>query len=94
MGQRGQSAPLDSEKFAKNRKKRKKIRKKQEKGGKSGKRGKNREGSVTLPVLTDRAGYATVAGESMSSSSVDSIAKILSISSSGVNNIIANTSIV
>ena len=33
-----------------------KIRKKEEK---SGRKGKNWEGSFTLPLLTDRAGYAT-----------------------------------
>ena len=36
--------------------------KKQEKFGKeekSGRKGKNQEGSFTLPLLTDRAGYAT-----------------------------------
>ena len=41
--------PPDSEKFAKNRKKR----------GESGRKDKNREGSFILPLLTDRAGYAT-----------------------------------
>ena len=52
----GQSATPDREKFAKN----------QEKSGKIGKKRKNREekaknweGSFTLPLLTDRAGYAT-----------------------------------
>ena len=34
-----------------------KIRKKEEK---SGRKGKNREGYFTLPLLTDRTGYATV----------------------------------
>ena len=64
-GKGGQSAPLDSEKIVKNRekigKKRGKIRKKREKKrGKSRKGGlKNREGSFTLPLLTNRAGYAT-----------------------------------
>ena len=54
----GQNAPLDSEKFAKNQEKQGENRGKEEKlGGK----GKNREGSYTLPLLTDRAGYATVA---------------------------------
>ena len=48
--------PLTAKKFAKNREKEEKIRKK---GEKSGRKGKNREGSFTLPLLTDRAGYAT-----------------------------------
>ena len=38
--------------------------KNQEKSGKKeeklGRKGKNREGSFTLPLLTDRAGYATI----------------------------------
>ena len=55
-GQGGQSAIPDSEKFAKNREKSGKIGKKE---GKSGRKGKNQEGSFTLPLLTDRAGYAT-----------------------------------
>ena len=56
-GQRGQSATPDSKKIAKIRgKKSGKIRKKEEE---SGRKVKNREGSVTLPLLTDRAGYAT-----------------------------------
>ena len=54
--QGGQSATPDSEKFAKNREKLGKIGKTEEK---SGRKGKNREGSFTLPLLTDRAGYAT-----------------------------------
>ena len=54
--QGGLSATPDSEKFAKIRKKRGKIRKREEK---SGRKGKNREGSFTLPLLTDRAGFAT-----------------------------------
>ena len=54
-GARGQSVPLDSEKDAKNRKKEGNIGKKK----KSGRKGKNLEGSFTLPLLTDRAGYAT-----------------------------------
>ena len=52
-GKGGQSATPDSEKFAK---KREKIGKKRKK---SGRKGKNRESSFTLPLLTDRAGYAT-----------------------------------
>ena len=47
------SAPLDIKKFAK---KREKIRKKREK---MGKKRKYWEGSFTLPLLTDRAGYTT-----------------------------------
>ena len=53
-GQRGQSATPDGKKIAKIRGE--KIRKKEEE---SGRKVKNREGSVTLPLLTDRAGYAT-----------------------------------
>ena len=40
-------------------KKRGKIKKNQGKEEKSGRKGQNREGSFTLPLLTDRAGYAT-----------------------------------
>ena len=54
-GSRGQSVPLDSETIPKNREKSEKIRKKEEK---SGRKDKNQEGSFTLPLLTDRAGYA------------------------------------
>ena len=58
--QGGHSATPDSEKIAKNREKsgknQEKIRKKEEK---LGRKGKNREVSFTLPLLTDRAGYAT-----------------------------------
>ena len=39
--------------------KREKIRKNWEKEEISGRKGKNREGSFTLPLPTDRAGYAT-----------------------------------
>ena len=56
-GPRGQSAALDSKKFAKNQEK---EGENQEKSGKkrekSGKRRTNPEGSFTLPLLTDRAG--------------------------------------
>ena len=55
-GQGGQSTTPDSEKFAKNREKEEGNREKEEK---SGRKGKNREGSFTLPLLTDRACYAT-----------------------------------
>ena len=54
-GSRGQSAPPDSEKVAKNRGK----EGKREHEEKSGKKGKNREGFFTLPFLADSAGYAT-----------------------------------
>ena len=60
--------PLDCEKPPKIRKKRGKI-KNQEKEGRNqekikkkeklGRNGKNWDGSFTLPLLTDRAGYAT-----------------------------------
>ena len=53
-GQGGQSGPLDSEKFAKNREK---EGENQEKKEEIGKKRKNREGCFTLPLLTDRAGY-------------------------------------
>ena len=43
--------------FAKYREKSGKIGKKEEK---LGRKGKNRKGSLTLPLLTERAGYATV----------------------------------
>ena len=62
---RGQSAPpLYSEKFAENQEKEGENQEKAGKRGKIGKKRKNREGSFTLPLLTDRAGYAT--GESYS----------------------------
>ena len=55
---------LDSEEIAKNRekegKKRGKSGKNQEKEEKSGRKGRNREGSFTLPLLANRAGYATI----------------------------------
>ena len=59
----GQSATPDSEKIAKIGKNQEKILKNSGKIGKkeekSGRKGKNREVSFTLPLLTDRAGYAT-----------------------------------
>ena len=63
--QGGQSATPDSEKNAKNREKsgknREKFWKNREKRGIIGKkRQTNREVSFTLPLLTDRDGYATV----------------------------------
>ena len=58
-GQGGQSAPLTAKHLRKIGKRGEKIRKKREKEGeKSGKKSKNREGSFTLPLLTDRTGYA------------------------------------
>ena len=51
-GQGGRVPPLTAKKFAIIQEK---IRKKEEKLGK----GKNWKGSFTLPLLTDRAGYAT-----------------------------------
>ena len=51
--------PKIGKKREKIRKRREKIRKKREKEEKSGRKGKNREGFFTLPLLTDRSGYAT-----------------------------------
>ena len=50
------SATSDSKNFAKNLEKEGQIRKKEEK---LGRKGENRGGSFTLPLLTDRVGYAT-----------------------------------
>ena len=62
-GGKGGRVPPLMEKNAKNwekeGKKSGKVRKNREKRGKSGRKGKNREVSFTLPLLTDRAGYAT-----------------------------------
>ena len=60
-GSRGAESPLDNKakKLPKIGKKREKIRKKQENGKKIGKIRKNWEGSFTLPLLTDTAGYVT-----------------------------------
>ena len=64
LGGKGQSATPDNEKIAKNRENSGKIGKKSgkigEKEEKSGRKGKNREVSFPLPLLTDRASYATV----------------------------------
>ena len=73
-GKGGQSATPDSEKLAKNREKEGKNQEKSEnigrkrgnigkKSQKSGKKRKNREVYFTLPLLTDRAGYATVCNQ-------------------------------
>ena len=53
-GKGGRVPPLTEKNLPKIGKKRVKIRKKEEK---SGRKGKNQEGSFTLPLLTDRAGY-------------------------------------
>ena len=53
----GQSAPHDSTR--ENAKNLEKLGKNQENRGKIRKKRKNRKGSFTLPLLTDRAGYAT-----------------------------------
>ena len=64
-GKGGRVPPLTAKKFAKNQEKRGKIGKNQEKIGKKeeksgmGWKGKNREDSSTLPLLTERAGYAS-----------------------------------
>ena len=50
---RGRGPPFESEKFAKNQEKEGENREK------AGKKRKNQVGSFTLPLLTDRAGYAT-----------------------------------
>ena len=53
--------PLTAKKFPKIGKNQGKFRKKSgKKEEKSGRKGKNREVSFTLPLLTTRAGYATV----------------------------------
>ena len=48
--------PLDSKKKSKNQEKEGKIN---EKGENGEQKGKNQGGSFTLPLMTDRAGYAT-----------------------------------
>ena len=62
-GKGGQTATPDSEKFCQKSGKRGKIGKNSgkigEKEEKSGRKGKNRKVSFTLPLLTDRTGYAT-----------------------------------
>ena len=55
-GEGGRVLPLTVKKLSKIEKK---IRKNREKRGKIGKKDKNREGSFTLPLLTDRAGNVT-----------------------------------
>ena len=55
----GRVPPLTANNLLKIKKNREKIRKKRGNRGKLGRKGKNREGPFTLPLLTDRAGYAT-----------------------------------
>ena len=62
-GQGGQSAPLTAKNLQKIGKKRGKIRKTGKKRKKNRRKEANREGSFTLPLLTDRAGYATASSE-------------------------------
>ena len=51
--------PLTAKNLPNIGKKREKIMKNREKEEESGRKGKNREGSFTLPLLTDGAGYAS-----------------------------------
>ena len=51
--------PLTAKNLPKIGENRKKIRKHEKKKDKSGRKGKNQEVSFTLPLLADRAGYAT-----------------------------------
>ena len=59
-GKGGRVPPLTMKKLQKLGQRKRKSGKNQEKEEKSGRNGNNREGSFTLPFLTDRAGYATV----------------------------------
>ena len=54
----GQGGALQQKKLPKIKKRGRKSGKIGKKREKSGKRGKNQEGSFSLPLLTDRAGYA------------------------------------
>ena len=56
---RGQNATPDSEQIAKNQEIDGKIRKKLRKRGEIGKKRQKLGQFLTLPLLTDRAGYAT-----------------------------------
>ena len=59
-GQGGRVPPLTAKNLLKKSgKRREKIRKNRGKKEESERKGKNQEGSFTLPLLTDRAGYAT-----------------------------------
>ena len=55
----GRVPPLMKKKWQKSGKRGKKSGKIGKKEEKSGRKGRNREVSFTLPLLTDRAGYAT-----------------------------------
>ena len=61
-GQDGEECHPAAKKYAKNRGKEVEHRRKEGKNwtkeGTLGRKGKNREGSFTLPLLTDRDGYA------------------------------------
>ena len=59
LGARSTECHLDSEKLAKNQEKEGKIRKNRGKKRKNREERQNREGSFSLPLLTDTAGYAT-----------------------------------
>ena len=58
-GARGAEFPLTAKNLPKIGQKRGKSAQNREKEEKSGRKGKNREGSFTLPLLTDWAGYAS-----------------------------------
>ena len=81
-GSRGKSAPLDSKESPKRGENLGKVER-------SGRKGKNREGSFILPLLTDRAGYATVTKRLFSTprhcSKLKSLSTQLDLSSLGLN---------
>ena len=58
-GKGGRVPPLTAKKWPKTGKKRENQEKSGKNQEKSGRKDKNREVSLTLPLLTDRAGYAT-----------------------------------
>ena len=79
QGGKGQSATRDSKKNCqKSVKRRGKSGKSGKKRGKLGRKGKNQEGSSTLPLLTDRAGYATVSMQEATTLDHTSCVKMLS----------------
>ena len=61
-GKGAECPPLTEKKLSKIGKKRETSGKNREKEEKSGRKGQNREGSFTLPLLTNRAGYDTEEG--------------------------------